>query len=222
MKRLRPDFQTYKHVSYLVSMRRANGTICIVAIVIILSVGFFVNINIKRGVNNEKYSEMLDGCYHIYLDVGYNIGIQVRKLFEPERYTEGKVLPFFNNVFGNIDYRRKENHANGKRIWVVGFEPNPRHKRGLIKLLRRRETFVILNKSCVLFLQIFLNNSLKLGICYNLYIIYDYVLQITIYNYISYIIICNYIYYIYISNYIMDIYIYISPEPRLCPAFFHI
>ena len=134
MKRLRPDFEAYKHVSYLASMRYSNGRICIAAIVIILFVGFFVNISIKRGVNNEKYSEMLDGCYHIYLDVGSNIGIQVRKLFEPERYPEGKVLPIFDKVFGNIDHRRKENHANGKRICVVGFEPNPRHKRDLKEL----------------------------------------------------------------------------------------
>ena len=134
MKRLRPDFEAYKHVSYLVSMRYSNGRICIAAIVIILFVGFFVNISIKRGVNNEKYSEMLDGCYHIYVDVGSNIGIQVRKLFEPERYPEGKVLPIFDKVFGNIDHRRKENHANGKIICVVGFEPNPRHKRDLKEL----------------------------------------------------------------------------------------
>ena len=27
-----------------------------------------------------------DDCWHVYLDVGTNIGVQIRKLFEPERY----------------------------------------------------------------------------------------------------------------------------------------
>ena len=74
---------------------------------------------------------MLDGCYHVYLDVGSNIGIQVRKLFEPERYPGAKVLPIYDTVFGSIYHRKKENHNNGKRICVVGFEPNPAHTKYL-------------------------------------------------------------------------------------------
>ena len=37
-------------------------------------------------LNFEKYfgiENELDGCYHVYLDVGANVGIQIRKLFEP-------------------------------------------------------------------------------------------------------------------------------------------
>ena len=33
----------------------------------------------------KRYSEVnLDGCYHVYLDVGTNVGVQIRKLFEHE------------------------------------------------------------------------------------------------------------------------------------------
>ena len=74
---------------------------------------------------------ILDGCYHVYLDVGSNIGIQVRKLFEPERYPKAKILSIYDKVFGKIDHRRRENHKNGKRICVVGFEPNPAHTKYL-------------------------------------------------------------------------------------------
>ena len=118
-------------------------------VVIILFFGFYYAYNnqstsIKQTVQNEiltviktakenAYNKVsiLDGCYHIYLDVGSNIGIQVRKLFEPEKYSGAKALPIYDAVFGNIDRRKKENHANGKRICAVGFEPNPGHTKYL-------------------------------------------------------------------------------------------
>ena len=43
---------------------------------------------------------MLDGCYHVYLDVGSNIGVQVRKLFQPEEYSEAAALEVFQKTFG--------------------------------------------------------------------------------------------------------------------------
>jgi len=62
----------------------------------------------------------LDGCKHVYLDVGSNVGLQVikslivsnynddeffkvRKLFEPQYYPEAKVMPIFNRAFGPIE-----------------------------------------------------------------------------------------------------------------------
>ena len=36
---------------------------------------------------------LADGCWHVYLDVGSNIGVQVRKLFEPERYGGARRAP---------------------------------------------------------------------------------------------------------------------------------
>ena len=74
-----------------------------------------------------RKDNFLDGCYHVYLDVGSNIGIQVRKLFEPEKYPNAGVLSVYDKLFGNIKERRNENHDHGKRICAVGFEPNPAH-----------------------------------------------------------------------------------------------
>jgi hypothetical protein len=38
---------------------------------------------------------MVDGCRYISFDVGSNIGVQVRKLFQPELYPGAKILPHF-------------------------------------------------------------------------------------------------------------------------------
>ena len=42
----------------------------------------------------------LDGCYHVYLDVGSNIGVQVRKLFQPKEYPNAPALEVFKKSFG--------------------------------------------------------------------------------------------------------------------------
>ena len=96
-----------------------------------LFVGIFYAYKIMYISKININQSMLDGCYHVYLDVGSNIGIQVRKLFEPERYPKAKILSIYDEVFGNIDHRKKENHKNGKRICAVGFEPNPQHTKYL-------------------------------------------------------------------------------------------
>ena len=55
----------------------------------------------KRGQN------ILDGCHHVYLDVGSNIGVQIRKLFEPEKFPNAGIHSFFQKSFGSIEKRRK-------------------------------------------------------------------------------------------------------------------
>ena len=74
-----------------------------------------------------KGKNMLDGCYHVYLDVGSNIGVQVRKLYEPELYPEADVHAVFNYQFGSIEERNLDNRI----ICAVGFEPNPHHTKYL-------------------------------------------------------------------------------------------
>jgi hypothetical protein len=49
--------------------------------------------------------------------VGTNIGIQIRKLYEPHLYPNAPVLPLFQEIFGN--------HSN--EVCSVGFEANPLH-----------------------------------------------------------------------------------------------
>ena len=46
------------------------------------------------------HTDLFYGCQHIYLDVGSNTGIQVRKLFQPELYPKGLINPYFDKYFG--------------------------------------------------------------------------------------------------------------------------
>ena len=66
------------------------------------------------------------GCRHAYLDVGTNIGVQIRKLFEPHKYPGAEVLPIFANLFG----------PQRCKVCAIGIEPNPRHTLRLNMLKR--------------------------------------------------------------------------------------
>ncbi|XP_052812890.1 uncharacterized protein LOC128240326 [Mya arenaria] len=59
-------------------------------------------------------------CRYVYLDLGSNKGVQIRKLFEPALYPGAEILPYFDKIFGNVEQRRKYACA-------FGFEANPRH-----------------------------------------------------------------------------------------------
>ena len=78
-----------------------------------LLLGFEVN-------SLHKQENILDGCFHVYIDVGSNIGIQVRKLYESHLYPKAKVKQIFEHFFGSPD-RRNET------VCAIGFEPNPNH-----------------------------------------------------------------------------------------------
>lgn len=67
----------------------------------------------------------LDGCYHVYLDVGSNIGIQIRKLFEPQKYPNAAVHSIFDSNFGAIENRVMQGRTD--YVCAVGFEPNFQH-----------------------------------------------------------------------------------------------
>jgi FkbM family methyltransferase len=63
-----------------------------------------------------------DGCYHVFLDVGSNIGNHVRFLYEPQLYPAAKIArAFFQKAFGP-----ELNRVNSD-ICVFSFEPNPDH-----------------------------------------------------------------------------------------------
>lgn len=74
----------------------------------------------------------LQSCSSIYLDVGSNKGVQIRKLFEPELYPDAEVLPVFDKAFGVPTERCKPTAESG--ICVLGLEPNPLHRERLKKL----------------------------------------------------------------------------------------
>ena len=66
-------------------------------------------------------------CQHAYLDVGTNLGVQLRKLFEPERYRGAPVLRVFHEAFGPPPWCR---------VCALGAEPNPLHRSRLDELER--------------------------------------------------------------------------------------
>jgi len=74
----------------------------------------------------------LGSCSSIYLDVGSNKGVQIRKLFEPELYPDSMALPIFTKAFGAPSERCKPATESG--ICVLGLEPNPQHQDRLKKL----------------------------------------------------------------------------------------
>ena len=59
--------------------------------------------------------------------MGTNIGVQIRKLFEPHKYPNASVLPVFEQLFGP---------APRCGVCAIGIEPNPRHAARLHRLQR--------------------------------------------------------------------------------------
>jgi hypothetical protein len=70
---------------------------------------------------------LADDCFNVYLDFGSNVGVQVRKLFEPELYPHGPVLRYFDSFLGPAAARREATCA-------FGVEINPLHTSRLLML----------------------------------------------------------------------------------------
>ncbi|XP_063712116.1 uncharacterized protein LOC134840293 [Symsagittifera roscoffensis] len=85
--------------------------------------------NNPSGRKNTTEKNILDGCYHVYLDVGSNIGVQIRKLYEPKLYVGASILPIFDDYFGDVEERLNLNKtiSDGWTVCAVGFEPNSHH-----------------------------------------------------------------------------------------------
>lgn len=60
-----------------------------------------------------------DGCYHVFLDLGANIGMHSRFLFEPARFPQSSYVKIFDRFFGA--------DRNLNLVCAFGFEPNPAH-----------------------------------------------------------------------------------------------
>lgn len=84
----------------------------------------------REAAEDREIHELFDNfnCEHVYLDMGTNIGVQIRKLYEPEKYPGALALPVFDKYFGP-----------GPRcnVCAIGFEPNPSHTKRLNTLQRR-------------------------------------------------------------------------------------
>lgn len=68
----------------------------------------------------DALSQWFHGCTYVYLDVGSNVGVQIRKLFEPEKYPGAPVLEIYDEIFGKDRHKRTD-------VCAVGFEPNVHH-----------------------------------------------------------------------------------------------
>lgn len=70
----------------------------------------------------------LQSCKSIFLDLGSNNGVNIRKMYEPEKYGGAKLLPYLEEVFGRPEARRGPALKTG--LCALGLEPNPqRHGR---------------------------------------------------------------------------------------------
>jgi len=63
----------------------------------------------------------LDGCLHVFLDLGSNRGLQIRKLYQPHLYPLAPILPLYQRYFGAPGQRSLQ------ELCTVAFEPNPAH-----------------------------------------------------------------------------------------------
>lgn len=105
-------------------------SVFVVTFLVLLLKGVFVEEGVIQGLikagkgasgEHEKRSKLADGCYHVFLDCGSNVGVHGRFLFEPHKYPKSKFTTEFNTLFGAN--RTKQN------VCVFAFEPNPMHKK---------------------------------------------------------------------------------------------
>eukprot|EP00300_Choanocystis_sp_HF-7_P017446 c19735_g1_i1.p1 GENE.c19735_g1_i1~~c19735_g1_i1.p1 ORF type:complete len:356 (-),score=58.08 c19735_g1_i1:124-1191(-) len=63
----------------------------------------------------ESCANEFDGCPYVYLDLGTNRGVQIRKVYEPWMFPGAPALPFFSQHFPR----------DGQTVCTLGVEPNP-------------------------------------------------------------------------------------------------
>ena len=56
-------------------------------------------------VNTGGAENPLDGCLHVFIDLGSNRGLQIRKLYEPSTFPLAPVLPLYQKYFGRPEDR---------------------------------------------------------------------------------------------------------------------
>jgi len=89
---------------------------------------------VDQEVPGQAEANPLDGCLHVFLDLGSNRGLQIRKLYEPHLFPLAPVLPLYERYFGPPEKR------NLQEICAVGFEPNAKHTEHLQALAANYST----------------------------------------------------------------------------------
>jgi len=80
-----------------------------------------------EGVISPGFDSWFDDCLFVYLDVGSNTGIQIRKVYEPELYPNDPAIQVYDRLF-------RRNRTADNNLCVVGFEANPHHTETLQRL----------------------------------------------------------------------------------------
>jgi len=71
----------------------------------------------EEKAKEEVSANPLDGCTHVYIDIGSSKGLQIQKIFQPQLFQGDSALPIFQRYFGPSE-KRKPGH-----ICAVGFYP---------------------------------------------------------------------------------------------------
>jgi hypothetical protein len=116
------------------NLRHLPGAGAVVWGVVALTFLTFLGISLAPPLHApiERHADirsMLQHCSHVYVDCGTNVGIQIRKLYEPELFPKAKIRPHFDKYFGTTDQRRQN-------VCSFGFEPNSNHSAHLQTLER--------------------------------------------------------------------------------------
>ena len=53
----------------------------------------------------EERVNPLDGCLHVFIDLGSNRGLQIRKLYEPNTFPLDPIQPLYQRFFGKPEER---------------------------------------------------------------------------------------------------------------------
>jgi len=78
------------------------------------------------------HPEWLSDCKRVFVDLGCNNGVNIRKLYEPKKFPDAKLLSAFDESMGSAGWRRAKGKQNG--LCAIGLEPNPEHFDRLQKL----------------------------------------------------------------------------------------
>jgi hypothetical protein len=83
------------------------------------------NATATTATNTPRRRRDADGCYHVFIDAGANIGVHGRFLFEPEKYEKARrARRIFNQEFTD----KRDN----RDFCVFAIEPNPVHRETLL------------------------------------------------------------------------------------------
>jgi len=102
-----------------------STTTAAAALVAFGSIGFALGLDAMGTVQPEQSA--LNGCHHVFLDIGSNVGVQITNVYEGKN---SRMKPTFDRLFGPVADR-------AELVCSVVMEPNPHHADVLRGLKRR-------------------------------------------------------------------------------------